>query len=83
MLSNTAKNTAKLICVVFFVIGVRFGPKRDGLAVLVFGNEMVSRVLGDVWWRGHPRRLGLHAAMLTFICMYSCINENVRIQFIL
>ena len=48
MLRNTAINTAKLICVVYFVFGVRFGPKRDGLAVLMFGNEVVSSVLGEV-----------------------------------
>ena len=83
MLRNTAINTAKLICVVYFVIGVRFGPKRDGLAVLVFGNEVVYCVLGDVWWRGNPLWLGLHAAMLAFICMYNSVNEDVRIQFIL
>jgi hypothetical protein len=69
--------------VVYFVICVRFGPKSDGLAAFVFGNEVVYCVLGDVWGRGHPRRLGLHAAMLAFICMYNSINKDVGIQFIL
>lgn len=35
---------------------VIFDPKSGGLAVLVFGNEMVSSVLDDVWGRGHPWR---------------------------
>ena len=29
-----------------------FDPKSGGLAVLVFGNEMVSSVLDDVWGSG-------------------------------
>lgn len=57
---------------VLFFIGVRFGPKRDGLAVLVFGNEVVYCVLGDVWWRGNSRWLGLHAAIL------ACITASMR-----
>jgi len=63
MLRNTAINTAKLFCVVFFVVGLRFGPKKDGLAVLMFGNEMVSSVLGDIWGRVHPRRFTFEPAL--------------------
>ena len=68
---------------VYFGNAVRFRPQRDEFAVLVFGNEVVYCVLGDVWGRGHPRRLGLRTTMLAFICMYNSVNEDVRIQFIL
>jgi hypothetical protein len=48
-----------------------------GWAVLMFGNEIVSSILGDVWGRGHPRRFTFEPAVKALIDVGLIIDDDV------